>query len=204
MAISGADSTATVVEITGGVDTESDDDLRGRILQRIQNPPMGGSQADYVTWALAVPGVTRAWAAPEQGIGTMTVRFLMDELRSEDDGWPEPADIQDVSDYIDEKRPVTVKDTYVVAPIKEFVDVTIQNLNPDTAAAEAAVEASLRDMLFKKASPGQTIYSAWISSAIMNAAGVKSFNLITTDDIVMPSLGHMAVMGTLLFLEPTP
>ena len=40
----------------------------------------GGSQADYVNWARAVPGVTRAWAAPEQGVGAMTVRFLMDDL----------------------------------------------------------------------------------------------------------------------------
>ena len=71
-----------MLEVTGGTDAETDDQLRARILHRIQNPPMGGAQADYVTWALAVPGVTRAWAASEQGIGTMTVRFLMDDLRA--------------------------------------------------------------------------------------------------------------------------
>ena len=93
-------STATppCCELTGGTDTETDDQLRARILHRIQNPPMGGAQADYVTWALAVPGVTRAWAAPEQGPGTITVRFLMDDLRADDDGWPTPADVQAVVD----------------------------------------------------------------------------------------------------------
>jgi uncharacterized phage protein gp47/JayE len=195
------DGFATVVTMDGGVDTENDDDLRARILHRIQNPPMGGAQADYVTWALAVPGVTRAWAAPEQGIGTITVRFLMDHLRADDDGWPTPTDVQTVHDYINKMRPVTVKDCYVLAPIKQFVDVTIQNLVPDSA--QGAVEASIREMLFEMAAPGQTIYAAWVSYAIMNAPGVQSFNLITTDDIVMPSLGHMAVMGTLLFNEPT-
>ena len=89
------------------------------------NPPMGGAQDDYVTWALAVPGVTRAWAAPEQGLGTITVRFLMDDLRADDDGWPTPADIIAVKDYIDKMRPVTVKDCYVLAPIKQFIDITI-------------------------------------------------------------------------------
>jgi uncharacterized phage protein gp47/JayE len=173
------------------------DDLRARVLHRIQNPPMGGAQADYVTWALAVPGVTRAWAAPEQGPGTMTVRFLMDELRADDDGWPLPSDVQAVADYIDKMRPVTVKDCYVVAPIKVFVDVTIHNLVPESA--QGAVEASLRDMLFELASPGQTIYAAWVSYAIMNAPGVQSFKLMTTEDVVMPSLGHMAVLGTVLF-----
>ncbi|HVG51532.1 MAG TPA: baseplate J/gp47 family protein [Xanthobacteraceae bacterium] len=203
VSVPGADTTVTVIEITGGVDAENDDDLRARILQRIQNPPMGGSASDYVTWALSVPGVTRAWAAAEQGPGTITVRFLMDELRADDDGWPMPTDVQAVHDYINLKRPVAVKDTYVLAPIKQFIDVTVQNLVPDTVEAEAAVEASLRNMLLELAQPGQTIYVAWISYAIMNAPGVVSFNLVLpTEDYVMPSLGHMAVLGTLLFSEP--
>ena len=199
----GVDGAVTVVEMDGGVDTENDDDLRARILHRIQNPPMGGAQADYVTWALAVPGVTRAWAAPEQGVGTITVRFLMDELRADDDGWPTPDDVQTVHDYINIMRPVTVKDCYVLAPIKQFVDVTIQNLIPDTTEAKGAIEASIRDMMFQLAAPGQTIYAAWISYAIMNAPGIQSFKLVTTEDYPMPSLGHMGVLGTLLFLEPS-
>jgi len=196
----GVDS-VEVVNLTGGVEVENDDDLRTRILQRIQNPPMGGAQADYVTWALAVPGVTRAWAKPEQGPGTITVRFLMDEMRAADDGWPEPQDIIAVKDYIDIMRPVTVKDSYVLAPIKQFIDITILDLMPATAMG--AVEASIRSMLHANAAPGATIYAAWVSFAIMSAPNVKTFHLVTTDDYVMPSLGHMAVLGTLLF-EETP
>jgi uncharacterized phage protein gp47/JayE len=196
--VPGADSTITVVGITGGVDTENDNDLRTRILQRIQNPPMGGAAADYITWALAVPGVTRAWSYPnEMGTGTMTVRFLMDNLRASDDGWPQPADIAAVADYIDKMRPVTVKDCYVVAPIKQFLNITILDLLP--ADASGAVEASLRDMLFREAFPGQTIYTAWVSYAIMNAPGVVSFDLVTNTDYVMPGPGYMAVLGTILY-----
>jgi uncharacterized phage protein gp47/JayE len=197
--IPGVSSTATAYSLTGGTDDETDAQLRARILQRIQNPPMGGSQADYVAWALAVPGVTRAWAAPEQGTGTITVRFLMDDLRASDDGWPTPADVQTVADYIDSKRPVTVKDCYVLAPIKQFIDITIANLVPDTAEVQAEIEASLQGMLFQMAAPGQTIYAAWVSYAIMNAPSVQSFNLVTTADYVMPSLGHMAVLSTILY-----
>jgi uncharacterized phage protein gp47/JayE len=198
--ILGADSLVTVVDISGGVDTESDDDLRARVLNRIRTPPMGGAEADYVTWALAVPGVTRAWgSAQEMGIGTMTLRFLMDDLRAANDGWPDPGDIATVADYIDKMRPVTVKDCFVIAPIKQFVDITISNLVPNTTDVSGAIEASLQDMLKQYAKPGQTIYSAWVSYAIMNAAGVESFELITNADYVMPSVGHMAVLGTILF-----
>ena len=193
------DGTATVVTLDNGTDTETDDELRARILQRIRNPPMGGAQADYVAWALAVPGVTRAWAAPEQGVGTITVRFLMDDLRASDDGWPTPADVQTVAAYIDSKRPVTVKDCYVLAPIKEFIDITIANLVPNTTEAQAEIEASIEQMLFEMAAPGQTIYAAWISYAIMSAPSVQSFQLITTADYVMPNLGSMAVLETILY-----
>ena len=198
-AIAGVDGSAVVVTLDGGTDAETDAELRARILRRIQQPPMGGAAYDYEAWALACPGVTRAWAAPEQGTGTITVRFLMDDLRADNDGWPLPSDIETVSAYIDLKRPVTVKDCYVLAPIKEFIDIGISNLVPDSAKVRAAIEQSIQDMLFAQAAPGQTIHAAWVSYAIMNAQGVQSFNLLTTDDYVMPSLGHMAVLETILY-----
>jgi uncharacterized phage protein gp47/JayE len=196
----GADSTATVVAIDGGTDTETDEQLRTRILRRIQQPPMGGDATDYEAWALAVPGVTRAWAYPnEMGIGTVTVRFLMDDLRASDDGWPTPADVLTVADYVDKMRPVAVKDCYVVAPIKQFIDITISNLVPNTTEAQAEIELSLTNMLLVRASPGQTIFSSWVSYAIMNAPSVQSFELVTNTDYVMANPGSMAVLGTILY-----
>jgi uncharacterized phage protein gp47/JayE len=123
----------------------------------------------------------------------------MDDLRADDDGWPTPDDIQNVATYIDKMRPVTVKDCYVLAPIKEFIDITITNLVPDTEAARGEIELSIRNMLFSQAAPGQTIFAAWVSYAIMNAPSVQSFELVTTDDYIMPSLGHMAVLETILY-----
>jgi uncharacterized phage protein gp47/JayE len=197
--IAGIDTSMTVETMTGGTDNETDAELRARILQRIQKPPMGGAEADYVSWALAVPGVTRAWAAPEQGIGTMTVRFMMDDLRASNDGFPLPDDIPAVAAYIDKMRPVTVKDCFVVAPIKQFINITIANLNPNTTECQAEIQSSLEDMLFQTASPGQTIYSAWISTAIMQAPSVVSFDLVTNTDYVMTAPGDMAVLGTILY-----
>ncbi|WP_439372912.1 baseplate J/gp47 family protein [Bradyrhizobium sp. DASA03120] len=197
--IPGVSSVAFAYNLTGGTDTETDDELRARILQRIRNPPMGGAQADYVSWALAVPGVTRAWANVEQGIGTMTVRFMMEDLRADNDGFPLPPDVATVGACIDKMRPVTVKDCFVAAPIKFFVDLTIADLNPNTEECKAEIEAQLKDLLLRMAAPGQTIYSAWISAAIMQAPSVISFDLLTNDDFVMPNIGSMAVLGTILY-----
>ncbi|MHC2894815.1 putative phage protein gp47/JayE [Bradyrhizobium barranii subsp. barranii] len=196
--VPGIDTTATIVGLTGGTDTETDEELRDRILRRIQQPPMGGAAYDYEAWALAVPGVTRAWAAPNQmGIGTVVVRFLMDDLRADNDGWPEPEDIIAVADYIDYRRPVTVKDCYVVAPIKQFIDVVISQLTPETEEAKAEIEASIRTMLRAQAAPGATIYASWVSYAIMSAPHVVSFRLVTDGDYLMETPGHMAVLGSI-------
>jgi uncharacterized phage protein gp47/JayE len=201
--------TAEVIELSGGTDVETDDQLRTRLLLRIRQPPMGGAAHDYVQWALAVPGVSRAWCAPlEQGMGTVTVRFMCDNLRATDDpltnGFPLPEDILQVRAYLDFMRPVTTKDFQVVAPIPEPIDFRIVNLVEDTASVHGAIESSIDVMLYEKAAPAhavggimqaaQTIYTTWVSCAILDAAGVDHFDLEMKDHI-MPTNGSLAVRG---------
>jgi hypothetical protein len=44
----------------------------------------------------------------------------------------------------------------------------------------------------------QTIYAAWVSDAILDVPEVVSFRLLM-DDHYMPSPGHMAVLGSILY-----
>jgi uncharacterized phage protein gp47/JayE len=202
-AVPGLDSEVTVVVMDGGTDEETDEQLRGRVLERIREPPQGGAVQDYIQWAKAVPGCTRAWVYPnEMGIGTVTVRVLFDDLRADNDGFPQALDLDAVTKYIDSVRPVAVKDFWVLSPIKQYIDVSISNLNPDTDAVRGGIETSLRNMLFEMAAPGQTIFAAWKTYAIMSAPSVISFDLAETADDVMPSPGHMAVLGDIYYDKP--
>jgi uncharacterized phage protein gp47/JayE len=196
--IAGVGEITLLGDMTGGVDQETDDQLRERVLFRIQNPPMGGSQADYVRWAMAVPGVTRAWAACEIGPGTMTVRFLMDDLYPDNHGLPTQGDIDDVSDYIDSKRPVTVKDTFVMAPILYFYDITIRNLTNDDPTVRGRIEASLAEMEFRRSKPGQTWYRSWVDEAISQAVGEETHEL-DYETTEMPAPAYMPVLGTVYY-----
>ena len=202
-------SASVLVDLTGGADEETDEELRGRVLDRIRKPPMGGDADDFVAWVLEVPGVTRAWCSPlEMGIGTVTVRFMMDNLRADVGGFPNDADVEAVRAYLDAKRPVAVKDFYVVSPLPELISFTITNLDEDSETTRAAIEASVVAMLFDRAAPGfaingvgqgaQTIYKAWVSEAISRAAGVDSFTLAMADP-AMPSPGHMGVLGSIIY-----
>jgi uncharacterized phage protein gp47/JayE len=196
--IAGVDSNATIIDMEGGSDTETDDELRARILFRIRNPPMGGSQSDYILWALSCPGVTRAWAAPEQGLGTMTVRFMMDDLRSADRGLPTPNDCVNVFNFIDPLRPVTVKDFFVQAPVPYYYSIIISNLSQDTPDVRIRIQQSIEAMEFEKSAPGQTMYRTWVEEAIASTIGVNYFEL-TFDTTVMPAPGYMPFLGTILY-----
>jgi uncharacterized phage protein gp47/JayE len=44
--------------IAGGTDRETDVSLLSRLLQRLRNPPHGGSRADYVTWVGETTGLS--------------------------------------------------------------------------------------------------------------------------------------------------
>jgi uncharacterized phage protein gp47/JayE len=198
--IAGVDADGSVISMDGGVDDETDDELRDRVLLRIRQPPMGGADIDYVHWALAVPGVTRAWPYPlEMGMGTVTVRFMMDSLRADRDGFPIHTDIERVAAYLDTMRPSSVKDLFVLAPIRQAVNVEINRLTPDTPSIRLAIAANLREMLRERAAPGQTIFAAWKNWAVMGAPGVDNFFLGNSRDDVMPSPAHMPVLGNILY-----
>ncbi len=197
--LAGLDTDATCIEITGGTDVETDDDLRNRVLLRIQNPPMGGDSTDYRLWALAVSGVTRAWCYPlEMGIGTVTVRFMCDDLRASADGIPNIDDVQAVTDYIDTVRPVAVKDRYIVAPIPYYYDLTISELSKDDSTVRARIETALKKMERERLFPGCTLYRSWVDEAISGAIG-EDHHELDFDTLPMPSPGHLPMLGTITY-----
>jgi uncharacterized phage protein gp47/JayE len=193
------DTAAAVVSMDGGADVETDDELRTRVLLRIRQPPMGGDALDYVTWALRVPGVTRAWCYPlEMGIGTVTVRFMMDDSNIDFDGFPTVNDIDTVANYLNTVRPVAVKDFFVEAPIPLPVDMTFTFLNDDTQATRGAITESLLALFKERSAPGQTWYRSWTDEGIAAAAGVIAYDLIS-DDVVPSAPGYMPVLGDIIF-----
>lgn len=196
----GVQSTATAGLLSGGADVETDDALRARLLARIQQPPHGGASYDYTAWALEVPGVTRAWVYPaEQGLGTVTVRFVRDNDGTGTAIIPDAGEVAAVQAYIDARRPVTAQLT-VVAPAAVPLNFTIQGLVPATLTVQAAVQAELADLLLREAVPGGIILLSHIRAAISAAAGETDYVLIAPLANVTNSIGNMSTMGSITWL----
>jgi uncharacterized phage protein gp47/JayE len=185
----------------GGADVETDEELRVRLLARIQTPPHGGSASDYVDWTLEVPGVTRVWVSPqEQGPGTVVVRFTMDDAAHAPDGIPTPADVALVQTHLDVVRPVTAE-VFAVAPIPHAIDVTIATLTPDTPAVRTAVDAELRDTLYRHGAPGAVLYVSWLWEAVSIASGERHHRITAPPGDVTLGTGELPVLGTLTYVD---
>lgn len=194
--IAGVQSSATAGALVGGADLESDDDLRARLIARIQQPPHGGDANDYVAWALEVSGVTRAWCYPlELGEGTVTVRFVRDDDASL---IPDADEVAAVQAYINGLRPVTAAVT-VVAPVAVPLNLSIA-VAPNTAAVQSAVQAELADLIARESKPGGTIYLSHIRSAISAAAGENNYTMSTPSADVTNTAGNMTTLGTITWL----
>lgn len=186
--------------LTGGSESETDALYRARILERIQNPPSGGSVADYRTWSLAQAGVTRVWVAPNRdGSNVVIVHIMMDALFP--GAVPDQAALERVAAAIAPLRPVTA-DVRVQAPDLWPVAFAL-TLIPDNATTRAAVEMALADLFYRDGAPGVRIPISRVRAAISGAAGIDDYVLNDPAADIIPPAGALPVCGTIDWV-PSP
>lgn len=194
--VSGVVSDATVSSTpVDGIDAETDESLLARLRARIQMPPHGGSENDYVTWAKENPmyRVTRAWAYENWGgPGNVGVTFLMD---GEADPIPTAPAIASVAAYIATRRPLCAT-VDVFAPTPVVVDFTIA-LTPNTGAVKVAVQDALAAHLAEAGYPDATLYLSKINEAISSAAGEEDHVMTVPSANIVLDVDEFAQMGTI-------
>jgi uncharacterized phage protein gp47/JayE len=177
--------------IANGTDIESITSWQARIVARIQNPPGGGTLADYERWAeaagAAYVNVVPGWV----GAGSVGVIIAA----------PGPAVastqlVAAVQAYINQQniRPITARVVVVAATL---VPVDVQyTLNPDTTATEAAALNALQLFYQQSAQIGSTVFMSRQDNAVSSGSGAYSFERIApTADVVMTN-SQLAVLGT--------
>lgn len=198
--IAGVASVATVAagDIDGGNEEEGTEEVRDRLLLRLQEPPEGGADQDYEGWALAVAGVTRAWVFPvELGLGTVVVRFVRD---GDVTIFPDAGEVAAVQAALESERPVTAEVT-ALAPTELAVAFTI-HLVPDNADTRTAVTAELIDLLSRVAEPGDgvgrgTVLLSQIRTTIGVASGVTDYTMTVPSADVVPATGQLTTVGAI-------
>jgi len=173
----GLDSEVTTTTApNGGVDLETDDALRARLLQRIQHPPSSGTVNDYERWALETPGVGVAWglkAEDYKGAGTTGIVIATSDLNVVD-----PAVKTATQTYIDSVKPevaaATVEDLERVNTDYEI------SLTPNTEQFRDAIDQNLDDLHVSEARPGGTILLTHVFDAIAKS-GVTDYRVLSIE-----------------------
>ena len=161
---------------TAGVDPETTEAYRERVLERWLARPQGGSYADYKNWAEEVTGVRNAypysgWANPAIPDSRAGQVFVYIEKDSTPDGVPAPDDplLTDVTDHINgdgvglaNRRNINAD--VIVWPItRTAFDVEISEITTDTPetteAAKTAIEEGLTEFFYDREPGGQVGYT---------------------------------------------
>lgn len=205
----GAVSTA----FTGGADLETDDSLRSRMLAAYQNTPQGGDETDYIGWATAIAGVTRAWCVRNgNGAGTVVIYVMFDVSEAAYAGFPQgtngvatsetrggavaTGDQLLVANYLYPLQPVTAL-VSVMAPTASAVNFTISGI---PAGKRTAVQAAIADVLLRNGSAkGGTIPIAYVWSAVASVSGVTDFVIATPAGDITNAAGTLPTVGIITY-----
>jgi uncharacterized phage protein gp47/JayE len=211
-------------QTTVGTDTELDPALQARMLTAYAMPPQGGSNNDYIEWATAVPGVTRAWVAPAlAGPGTVSVFTMFDIAEADFGGFPQgtngvasnetrgvaaTGDQLTVANELFPQRPTTAL-VYSLAPTASPVAFTVADLGANnTPAILADITTALTDMFLRLGNVGGTLNPAsgaawpaiepddWYAAleAIPGLAG--GFKVTVPTAAITPATGALFTVGT--------
>lgn len=196
--LAGVSGPATVEEpgLQDGSDLETDEQLRVRLVERIQSPPMGGSQSDFVSWAKEVPGVTRAWCIPNwQTVNKVLVQFATDGNASP---IPTAEKVAEVDALLQARRPVGAT-LIVQAPTALAANFTVRLL-PDTDDIRDSVTNALKDLLLVRAEPGGTISLRHMGEAISTAPLEVDHLLEAPAEALTAALTELPVFGSVTFV----
>lgn len=179
--------------ITGGTETETDDALRARIIEKDRNNESSfvGCDADYKRWAKEVDGVGTAIVVPEWlGAGTGTVKLIIMDAN----GQPATSTLTDaVYDHIiapdnpDERLAPIGAILTVTTCSAVSISVTGEVMLEEGATIEA-VKAAFEERLkayFEEAKAEGSVRYTRVSSVLSETPGVLDYEPITINGAVV-------------------
>jgi uncharacterized phage protein gp47/JayE len=186
--------------ISGGAEAESAEQLRSRVLQRIQNPPGAGTASDWERWARQLSSaVTRVWVVPAvSGNGTVGIVFAVDNNGIV----PSPSLVAQMTTHLAKFNPAGCVYT-VYAPTLKPVAFSITAMPSGSVAVRSAISEELQDLLFREARPGSVIPLSRVSEAISSAQGETDHILVAP--IAPPSFAasptfEIGVLGAITWI----
>ena len=177
----------------GGADGETDEELRGRVLETFKRLPNGANAAFYQQGALSFDQVAAATVIP-RARGRGTVDVIPATLAGE----PGQELLDEMKAYFDQRREIAV-DLLVKAPELVNVDVTIQ-VELEEGRSEEEVLEQVREAIrgwFTGRLLGQRILRARLGEIVYHCEGVANYSVAAPAEDVPVEVYELPVLGEL-------
>ena len=205
--IVGVDTAAFVYfgAVGGGTDQETDEELRSRMLSRVQNPVALFNAATIEAKAKEVAGVTDVFVEEiTPAVGQVTIYFTRGNDASP---IPDGSEVVTVKNKILEIKPAHVDDADVIvlAPTAVPTTFSFSAISPNTSTMQAAIEASLSALLLDEGVVSEPItedqYRAAITQTVDPANGDRlvSFTLTTPTTDLGGASGEYVTLAAVNF-----
>ncbi len=191
--------------ITGGTNSEDEEDYRSRIIERIGNPVSNFNDSQITQRAKGIAGVTRTWVQPiTPDVGSVTIYFVRD---NDEDIFPDSSEITAVKNNILLDLPATSdpESVFVLSPIPVSQGFSFSSITPDTPTMRTSIANSLSAFFEDKAQLGVSITQDQYRSAIQETQDtdtgdfLQSFSLsFPTGEITVAS-GELATLGSVVY-----
>lgn len=187
---------------TGGLDAETDDGLRARLVQRLQGGRGAGTQTDYQAWATSVNGVAFAYVEPLWN-GNGTVRVTVVDVNY---GPVTPAVLAAATTYLTSLAPIGSSLTVITpttVPINVSASLTLSANYQESDITTQATTAFANYL--QNIRPGGTVYINEMAAVLISIPGVidyASFQIgdpsMGSSNLITPS-GQKPIIGTVTF-----
>jgi uncharacterized phage protein gp47/JayE len=191
--------------VIDGTDLETREELRVRLIDRIQNPVTNFNSAQIRSTLLGIAGVTRVFVQDETpAVGQVTVYFMRD---NDDSPIPDAGEVAIALAALIEIKPAPTADADVIvsAPTEQSTNFIFTALSPDTATMRSAIATQLADFFAKRPDVGLAVQEDAYRSAIFNTIDpangqrVTSFTLSTPVGNLSAAAGEIRTLGTVTF-----
>ncbi len=192
--------------IVDGTDQESNESLRDRLLERIQNPIAHFNSAELISVAKSIAGVTRVFVEEiTPDVGQVTVYFMRDNDLTTT--IPNASEVAVVKAVLDAIRPANTDtaDLIVAAPTPITTNFDFSAISPDTATMKTAITNSLTQFFAERTEPGINVVEEAYNAAIFNTVDtvtgeeLDSFSLTTPSGDITVSSGEIVILGAVTF-----
>lgn len=197
--IEGFESATNEEAFKGGIDIETDDELKDRFQKVVSNPSTSGNKYHYEEWALEVDGVGKAYVYPLwAGNGTIKVMIVSNDNKPVDESIVEAAKY-----HIEENMPIGCRLT-VTTPAELAINISanVELLNGYTVED---VKEAFNDKLLEylKNVDNEVVYTK-VLGILAGILGVDDFSALTinggTNNITV-SVDRVPAIGTINFVE---